>query len=113
MKKEMLENFIQYTEERFTKRIVYREGDSTVFILNFMPNQALPAHKHPGTNVYLLVLDGDGTFSINQKPVKVKKNDVILCTGDEELSFVNDGAQNVSLYVMLNKIPDDHYTKDI
>ncbi|MFS0862621.1 cupin domain-containing protein [Fredinandcohnia sp. 179-A 10B2 NHS] len=113
MKKETLDSFIEYNEDRFTKRIVYKEGESTVFVLNFMPNQALPAHKHPGTNVYLLVLDGEGTFTIDQEVSKVKKNDVILCNGEEELSFVNDGDQNVSLYVMLNKIPDERFVQNI
>lgn len=113
MKKETLDSFIEYNEDSFTKRIVYKEGESTVFVLNFMPNQALPAHKHPGTNVYLLVLDGEGTFTIDQEVTKVKKNDVVLCTGDEELSFVNDGNQNVSLYVMLNKIPDERFVQNI
>lgn len=113
MKKEMLNHFIEYNEERLTKRVIFKEGGSTVFMLNFMPNQALPAHKHPGSNVYLLVLSGEGTFTIDEQDVKVKKNDVIVCNGEENLSFVNDGSENVSLYVTLTKIPDERYAQDV
>ncbi len=42
-----------YNEEKFTKRVIFKEGESTVFVLNFSKNQALPAHKHPGTNVFI------------------------------------------------------------
>lgn len=113
MQKEMLDTFIEYNEERLTKRVIFKEGGSTVFVLNFMPNQTLPAHKHPGSIVYLLVLTGEGTFTIDKKEVNVKKNDVVVCNGDENLSFVNDGTENVSLYVTLTKIPDDRYAQDV
>lgn len=113
MKKEMLDSFIEYNEERLTKRVIFKEGGSTVFVLNFMPNQQLPAHKHPGSNVYLLVLAGEGTFTIDEQEVKVKKNDCLVCNGEETLSFVNDGSENVSLYVTLTKIPEERYAEDV
>lgn len=113
MKRTNLQDYIEYSEERFTKRIMFKEDESTVFVLNFAPQQALPTHNHPGTNVYILVVEGSGTFTINTEEVKAKKNDVILCTGDEDLAFINDGQENTSLYVMLNKIPDERYVQDI
>ncbi len=113
MKQVKLQDYIEYSEERFTKRIVFKEGDSTVFVLNFTAGQTLPTHKHPGTNVYLLVVEGEGTFTIDGKEVKAKKNDVILADGDEEFAFTNDSNGNTSLYVMLNKIPDEKYVQEI
>jgi len=113
MEQKSLHNFIEYGEEKFTKRVVFKEGESTVFMLNFAPQQALPSHKHPGTNVYILVIDGGGTFTIDGKEVKVQKNDVILCTAEEEMAFLNDGQENTSLYVMLNKIPDERFAQNI
>ncbi|MCT2537905.1 cupin domain-containing protein [Aquibacillus koreensis] len=113
MKKQHLLDFIEFNEERFTKRIVFKEGQSTSFSLNFMPGQALPAHTHPGSHVYIQVLQGKGVFTIDEKEVQGSPNDVILVAGDELLSFVNSGSSNVSLYVMLNKIPDDRYAQDI
>ncbi len=103
----------EYNEERFTKRIVFNEGGSTVFILNFLPGQKLPAHKHSGTEVYLLILDGNGTFTINGAETGVTKDDVVHCSGEEEMSFENTGSTPVSLYVMLNKVPDERFVQNI
>lgn len=106
-------SFKEYSSEKFTKRIMFKEGGSTVFVLNFEPGQTLPAHKHPGTNVYILVLNGSGTFTVDGKQQLLNEQDVLLITGEEELSFENTGDQPVSLYVMLNKIPDERFAQDI
>lgn len=113
MKQTSLQDYMEYSEEKFTKRIVFKEGESTVFVLNFTPGQALPSHKHPGSNVYLLVIEGAGTFTIDGKEVKAKKNHVILAHGEEDFAFANDSNENTSLYVMLNKIPNDQYAQNI
>ncbi|WP_078547816.1 cupin domain-containing protein [Litchfieldia alkalitelluris] len=113
MRQVNLKDYIEYNNERFTKRVIFKEGESTVFMLNFLPTQSLPEHNHPGTNVYLLVVNGEGTFTINGENTKVKKNDVILCNGEESLAFVNDGQYKTSLYVMLNKVPNEHYVENI
>jgi len=113
MEKKSVANAIEYSNERFTKRILFQKGESTAFVLNFMPGQALPAHKHPGTEVYLLVLCGSGTFTINGEDTKVNGNDVVHSSGDEDLAFKNTGTEPVSLYVMLNKVPDERYVQNI
>ncbi|MFD1903784.1 hypothetical protein ACFSQ7_06240 [Paenibacillus rhizoplanae] len=46
-----------------------------MFVLNFMPGQKLPVHKHPGADVYILALHGDGAIHVNE----------------EEFSFVQGG----------------------
>ncbi|MBU8878036.1 cupin domain-containing protein [Bacillus sp. FJAT-29790] len=113
MEKKSLVEAQEFSDNQFTKRIIFREGESTVFVLNFMPGQQLPAHKHPGTAVYLLVLQGNGTLTINGEPSEVTEKDVIHASGDEEFAFVNSGSDPVSLYVMLNKIPDERYAQNI
>ena len=113
MEQTNLQQYMEYNEEKFTKRVIFKEGGSTVFVLNFASKQALPAHKHPGSNVYILVVEGSGTFTIDNKEVKAQRHDVILCTGEEEMSFINDGQENTSLYVMLNHIPDERYAQNI
>ncbi|MGJ7920654.1 cupin domain-containing protein [Neobacillus sp. LXY-4] len=113
MEKKSVDVAKEYNDERFTKRIVFQKGDSTVFVLNFMPGQALPTHKHPGTEVYLLVLNGSGTFTIDGATTEVSQNDVVHCSGEEDLAFENNGNDPVSLYVMLNKVPDERYVQNI
>ncbi|WP_394140340.1 cupin domain-containing protein [Cytobacillus oceanisediminis] len=113
MEKQSIVSAMEYSDKQFTKRILFKKGESTVFILNFMPGQELPAHKHPGTEVYLLVLQGNGTLTINGEPTEVSEKAVIHAGGEEEFSFKNSGNDRVSLYVMLNKIPDERYAQDI
>lgn len=113
MKKQNIQEFIEYNDDRFTKRVVFKEGGSTVFVLNFKPGQTLPTHKHPGTNVYLYVVTGEGTLTIDGESSNVTRDDVIVVSGEEDLSFENSGSENVSLYVMLNKIPSEKYAQDI
>lgn len=112
MEKQSLQAFTEYNEEKFSKRIIFKKGDSTVFLLNFMPGQQLPEHTHPGTEVYLLVLDGEGTFMIDGKEVPVSANDVVHCSSEERLAFQNTGTNPVSLYVMLNKIPNEKFAQN-
>jgi quercetin dioxygenase-like cupin family protein len=113
MEKKSLQEYMEYSEEKFTKRVIFKEGGSTVFILNFMPGQSLPAHKHPGTEVYLLVLTGSGTFTINGVDTEVSERDIVHTSAEEDLAFKNTGSEPVSLYVMLNKIPDDRFAQNI
>ncbi|MDL4842664.1 cupin domain-containing protein [Aquibacillus rhizosphaerae] len=108
-----INEYKEFNQEKFTKRIVFKEGGSTSFVLNFKSGQELPAHKHPGTNVYLHVLQGKGVFTINDKETYVSKDDVLLVTGDELLSFANNSNEDVSLYVILNKIPNEKYAENI
>jgi quercetin dioxygenase-like cupin family protein len=113
LEKKSIKDFQEFSEERFTKRVMFNDGGSTVFILNFQPGQKLPPHKHPGTEVYLLTLDGSGTFTIDGNQTSVNPNDAVHLSGEEEMSFENTGSSPVSLYVMLNKVPDERYTQNI
>lgn len=113
MEHKTLKSFQEFSDEKFTKRIVYKIGESTVFLLNFMPGQALPAHGHPGTEIYILVLQGNGTFTIDDVEIAASAHDTVHCGGQESLAFTNDGSDPVSLYVMLNKIPDDRYAQNV
>jgi quercetin dioxygenase-like cupin family protein len=113
MEKLSLKDYQEFSEERFTKRIVFKKGESTVFLLNFMPGQELPKHTHPGTEVYILTMQGEGTFTIDGAEVIAAANDTVHITGTEELAYKNTGSEPVTLYVMLNKIPDERFAQNI
>lgn len=51
---------------------------------------SLPTHKHPGSYVFLLVLEGE-----------------------EQFAFANTGNNPTSLYVVLNKVPDPRYAQNV
>jgi quercetin dioxygenase-like cupin family protein len=113
MEKLSLKDYQEFSEERFTKRIVFKKGESTVFLLNFMPGQELPKHTHPGTEVYILTMQGEGTFTIDGAEVISAASDTVHITGIEELAYKNTGSEPVTLYVMLNKIPDERFAQNI
>jgi quercetin dioxygenase-like cupin family protein len=113
MEKNSLKAYQDYSEEKFTKRVVYKKGETTAFVLNFMPGQQLPVHKHPGTEVYLYVMTGSGNIIIDGQETEVTEADLIHVGGDEEMAFNNSGTDNVSLYVVLSKVPSEQYAKNI
>lgn len=113
MEKQSLSHYQEYSEKSFTKRVVYKRDESVVFILNFMPGQELPKHKHPGTQVYLHVLEGNGTMTIDGHDNEIEQGDIIRVDGNEEFSFNNSGQHRLSLHVVLNKIPDERYAQNV
>ncbi|MBS8265549.1 cupin domain-containing protein [Mesobacillus boroniphilus] len=113
MEKQSLKQFQEFSEERFSKRIVFKKGESTVFLLNFMPGQELPKHTHPGTEVFILTMQGEGTFTIDGEEVVAAVNETVHVSGTEELAYKNTGSEPVTLYVMLNKILDERFAQNI
>ncbi|WP_433942852.1 cupin domain-containing protein [Paenibacillus sp. SN-8-1] len=113
MEKKTLADYTEYRSESFTKKILFKQGENVVFMLHFMPGQSLPAHKHPGADVYILVVEGSGAMTMDDKVVQVAKTDVIRVDGGELFAYSNTGSEPSSLYVVLTKIPDERYAKDV
>lgn len=103
----------QFNNEHFTKKILFKHGQTVVFTLSFKPGQQLPAHRHPGSHLYLTVLEGGGTLTIDGSDRDIAKGDAVHCEGEEEFSFRNTGVESAILYVMLNHIPDERYAQNI
>ncbi|AIQ32583.1 MULTISPECIES: cupin domain-containing protein [Paenibacillus] len=113
MEKKSLVDVLQYQEERFTKKILFQQGESVVFVLNFMPGQKLPVHKHPGADVYILALKGDGTIHVNEAEQPLIEGETIYIAGDESFAYTNDSSSPSSLHVVLSKLPSPAYAKEI
>ncbi|WP_338469282.1 cupin domain-containing protein [Niallia sp. XMNu-256] len=113
MEKRSILDSIEYSDERFTKRILFKKGKNTAFVLNFQPGQELPTHTHPGSDLFLTVIKGKGTLVINGQETEITMNDAIYAEGDEEFAFKNTSNEPVSLYVTLCNIPNDNFAKDI
>ncbi|WP_053365363.1 cupin domain-containing protein [Bacillus sp. FJAT-27245] len=112
MEKHSLVEYMEYSDDKLTKRVIFKKGDSTAFVLNFAPGQQLPPHRHPGTEVFLLVVCGSGAFMIDGRELQVAANDAVHCSGEEMLAFSNSGSEPASLYVVLTKVPSPEYAKD-
>lgn len=113
MEKKSLSELKDYQGERFTKRIAYQKGESVVFILNFLPGQELPPHKHPNTDVFILALNGSGTITVDGNDSALEQGEILHLEGEETFSYRNSGDEPASLYVTLTKIPDARYAQNI
>lgn len=92
-----------FSDERFVKENLFREGASTTFVLNFKPGQGLPAHKHPKSTVFLHTLEGNGTFIVDGEKVATVKGDICCLNEDEEFGIENDSTSNLSVHVVLSR----------
>lgn len=113
MEKKTIIEAKQYHEEHFTKKILFKNGDSVVFVLNFMPGQQLPEHKHPGADVYLHSLTGEGMITVDGIEQELAEGDVIHLSGEESFAYRNNGQTPASLYVVISKVPGPAYTQEI
>ncbi|AIQ71229.1 cupin domain-containing protein [Paenibacillus graminis] len=113
MEKKIVAEAIQYQEEHFTKRVLFQKGDSLVFVLNFMPGQQLPVHKHPGAEVYLLALKGKGSIQVNDVDYAFVEGEILHIAGDESFAYKNTSDQPASLHVVLSKTPAPMFAKEI
>lgn len=94
----------RYDEKRFTKIDIIKNRSSSAFYLNFLPEQHMKPHTHPGRELYLHVLEGEGTLFIDDEEVKIITNDVIQCDPDEKIGFTNTGSEPVTMYGVMTKI---------
>ncbi|WP_164525633.1 cupin domain-containing protein [Siminovitchia acidinfaciens] len=102
----MLKNiaeFQEFNQSRFVRVNLFQEGNTTAFLLNLLPGQSVPPHPHPNANVYLHVVEGEGTFIINEKELPVSQKDVVHCADQEVLQIKNQSDEPLSVYVVMAK----------
>src|SRR5690625_6707010 len=94
----------QFDENRFTKIDIVKIRRSSAFFLNFLPEQHMKPHAHPGRELYLHVMEGKGTLFIDDKEVEISAHDVIQCNQEEKIGFTNTGTEPVTIYGVMTKI---------
>lgn len=96
--------FQDFNEKRFTKKDLFKLESCTVFMLNFLPGQKMPAHKHPGCELIFNILEGTGELQIGDENFVVSAKEVLHGSGDNMIAFTNTGDVPVSIYVVMNKV---------
>lgn len=104
MDKQTIINAKQFNEDRFTKVDIIKRRRSSVFLLNFLPDQHMKPHNHPNRELYLYVLEGNGTLLIDVEKVEVQQGDVIYCDPEEQIGFTNTSENKVTIYATLTKL---------
>lgn len=100
-KKVNSQDYQEFNEKRFTKKDLFKLETSTVFMLNFLPGQAMPAHRHPGHDLIFNCLQGSGELSLGEETFKIQNTDTVYGNGDEMIAFTNTSAEKVSIQVVM------------
>jgi len=113
MKIEKISERIVYTNEKFTKKIIFNEDRVLNFVLNFRPGQGVPPHNHEQSDLIIHVLIGQGEMSVENNMHKITQGDVIHCKGTEVFSLTNTGDKDMSCFVILAPNPSPMYSKEV
>ena len=92
-----------FNDHRMRKELLFQENGSRAFVLNLMPGQELPAHRHPGHQVYLFLFEGEGEYSLDGEQHPFCLRDVLHCGEKQKLGMKNTGSELMSVYVVLAK----------
>jgi len=101
MKLQHLDDCRDTSTAGFTKRMVHQSAHGLVFMLNFQPGQALPAHTHEDSEIVVTVLSGEGQATVDGRAEPLRTGTVIQCNGNESFSVQNNGSSVLSLLVFL------------
>ena len=113
MKIEKISEKIVYSEEKFTKRVLFNENKILNFVLNFKPGQGVPPHNHEQSDLLIHVLVGEGEMGVDGTMNKITEGDVIHCKGTEVFSLKNTGDKDMSCFVILAPNPSPMYSKEV
>ncbi|WP_238881244.1 cupin domain-containing protein [Clostridium sp. YIM B02551] len=113
MQIEKIANKIEYSDDSFTKRVIFKEDKILNFVLNFRPGQGVPPHNHEQSDLLVHVLNGDGELTVDGVTNNITQGDVIHCTGKEVFSISNTGKEDMSLFIILAPNPHALYSKEV
>ncbi|MDW7674865.1 MAG: cupin domain-containing protein [Bacillota bacterium] len=94
-----------FSDKSLTKKVIYSDDSILVFVLNFKPGQTLPTHSHPGMVTILQILQGSGEFTVDGHTTQLSAGQGLVCQEKEMLSLLNNGDENLSIYVTLSPGP--------
>lgn len=104
MNKQTITDLQVFDEHKFNKTAMFDGLNTKTFLLNFTPGQSLPAHRHPGSDVILVVIEGEGTCHVDETTHILKTHEAMNCHPDESLSIENKASENLSVMVTLSKL---------
>ncbi|MDH3666049.1 MAG: cupin domain-containing protein [Paracoccaceae bacterium] len=70
------------------------------------PNSTIGRHRHGNNEEMYIVLEGQGTMTVANVPVAVKKGDMILNPAFGEHELVNDSVSDIDILVIQVGIRD-------
>lgn len=102
-----------FSNETFTKRVLFADKHMLSFVLNLKAGQKLPAHKHENSTLVLLVLSGSGEIRINDEDESVETGSVVQADGQDDLA-IPIVKEDMSVFVCISPNPSNQlYSKEI
>ena len=88
-------------EGKFLARPLLEGRHSNVRIIRLAAGQALPPHRHGGSDLMLYVVEGSGELDSDQEKAAFVAGDLAWYGGDEELRVRNTGETEMTLLAFL------------
>jgi mannose-6-phosphate isomerase-like protein (cupin superfamily) len=102
-----LSDNIVFNDNNLTKRVLFTNKDVLCFVLNLIPGQVLPVHKHENSSLVLNVLSGACDLKINDETVQLTQGDVVFVKGEDDFS-IPSVSEKLTLYVTICPNPSSH-----
>lgn len=93
----------EFSADRFVRSNLFQEGKTNAFTLNFLPGQSFPPHPHPNAHIYLFVVQGTGTCTIDGKEYPISQEDVVHVADRQMLGIENTSEAPLRILVVQAK----------
>ncbi len=113
MRRYQLQESLRTSPEGFTKRVFQKSPNGFVFTLNFEPGQTLPLHAHGSSDLFVVVLEGQGEAESDDGTTPIAQGTALWCEGREHFGVRNTGTARLSLLVVLYGSPDPKFGNDV
>lgn len=101
-----LKEFMEYKETSLTKKIILDTPDVLCFVLNLMPGQTIPEHRHENSTMIATMLWGKGRFTVNGESIELSPPQTLLLKGSDSFGIAQV-HEKLSLHVTLSPNPSN------
>lgn len=99
-----LNEILSFSKNGVTKKIVFNTKEALCFILNLLPGQTIPVHRHENAVLIANILSGACEVTVNQDQYELQKGHAFMVKGEDEFG-IPLVKSDVSIYVILSPNP--------
>lgn len=108
-----IKDSLVFSDNTFTKRILYADNQTLCFVLNLKKGQSLPLHRHESSTLVMYVLKGKGEIKINNETGVLEEGAFVSARGEDDFE-IPSVAEDMSALVSISPNPSSSlYSKPI
>lgn len=112
MRSGSIENYLEYSFDHPTKKIIFDTKEILYFVLNLKEGQSIPKHRHEHSKMLLTVITGESEITVGDESAVLHKGDCVLVDGDKNFG-ISDVVGHFSATISICPRPDDErYSKE-